>query len=144
MFTQSCKLMTKSEERIYVKRRLLLLLYICWVAFWNLAFFSGSDGWWSLVKYLGVKEEIKQVSFVKKNSHQQVSLHSIYLSDLSPNVHTVTVDSFVTIQVQVQVQSPKSKGLGVTLFCCATTHHLTRFLMFDLAQIFTVDSPDQD
>ena len=43
------------------------------------------------VKYLGVKEEINQVSFVKKNSHQQVSLHSIYLSDLSPNVHTVTV-----------------------------------------------------
>ena len=29
------------------------------------------------------------------------------------------------VTIQVQVQSPKSNGLGVTLFCCATTHHIS-------------------
>ena len=46
-----------------------------------------------------------------------------------------------------KVQSPKSKGLGVTLFCCCTTHPppTQTFLSnqnSNLAQIFTVGSPD--
>ena len=40
-------------------------------------------------------------------------LNKIYHSDIR----------FVTIQVQVQ--SPKLKGIGVTLFCCFTTHHIS-------------------
>ena len=59
-----------------------------------------------------------------------------------------------------KVKSQKSKGLGVTLFCCVT-HHIsacaTPYLRLcqptktflsnqtsNWAQIFTVDSPDQD
>ena len=44
----------------------------------------------------------------------------------------------------------KSKGLGVTLFCCATNHPPPPTQTFlsnqtsNWAQIFTVDSPDQD
>ena len=53
--------------------------------------------------------------------------------------------------VTIQVQSPKSKGLGVTLFCHATHHisacaHTTKTFLSNQtsnwAQIFTVDSPD--
>ena len=45
------------------------------------------------------------------------------------NMRTQKIRRFdiIIVTIQVQVQSPKSKGLGVTLFCCCTTHPTRQF-----------------